>query len=416
MSEAPRHVSELAERRAKARAERDYASADALRAEIESAGWVVHDTADGFALSERPAYEVWPSVRSIPVSAMTEDEPAGHLPPPAVRTTGTGRDTEGGSSRTATGSRPDVGAGAATPEHDGDPALRGRSDGAPARQGAEERPAEDLGFAGGPPAKVPDDDLLHAQRLWDGSIAANRLDDAGVAMTRRRTEVAEVTVSVGLVVDGWPDDLRTCVESIIEHTTARVLLLDLGNVDGAGDAAQELAERHPGRITVWHVAEQPHWRGGTAEWGACRTKLLYLDEADVHVLMETSTVFTGDAITPLVDALKSGAVAAGWKGVEPSADGHDWHEAGPGPVRALLGYLMAVRRSAALTAFPDGARYYRNADLEFSLALPGELVVPDELLPVVQGTHRAYHEVDPGYRDRESRRTYDRVLRLLRTT
>jgi hypothetical protein len=41
-------------------------------------------------------------------------------------------------------------------------------------------------------------------------------------------------------------------------------------------------------------------------------------------------------------------------------------------------------------------------------------VVPEGTLPVHQERHRAYHEVDPGYRDRESRRTYDRVLRLLR--
>lgn len=43
---------------------------------------------------------------------------------------------------------------------------------------------------------------------------------------------------------------------------------------------------------------------------------------------------------------------------------------------------MAVRRSAALAVFPEQARDARDADLEFSLAMPGELVVPDEHLPV----------------------------------
>ncbi|MFI6481594.1 hypothetical protein ACIBH1_26945 [Nonomuraea sp. NPDC050663] len=422
-------MTELAERRAKARTERDFAAADALRAEIEQAGWTVRDDGDGFVLGERQAYEVWPSVEAIPVSSRTEDPPREPHLPPVARSSGTGRDTQGGSAHSTTGSRPDVGAGADVgdrPDQGGIPATSGAgaapAQGRPgsaaqgpgdAAGGASARPGTELGFEEARPT-TPDDDLLHAQRLWDASLASNRTDDAGITLTRRRTAVADITVTVSLLADGYPQDLVACVEAVMEHTTARVLAFDLGNLDGAGDALHALQERHPDRITVWHVAEQPHWRGGTASWGACRTKLLQLDESDVHVLMETSTILTGDAIVPLVEAIKGGAVAAGWKGVEPSGDGTQWNEAGPGRVTALLGYLMAVRRSAALGAFPDKARYYRNADLELSLALPGELVVPDELLPVVQRTHRGYHEVEEGYREQESRRNYDRVLRLLR--
>src|SRR5690606_3900059 len=144
-------------------------------------------------------------------------------------------------------------------------------------------------------------------------------------------------------------------------------------------------------------------------WGASRNALLRMDDADVHVVMETSTILDGDAVTPLADAVRRGATAAGWRGVNPADNGHEWHDAGPGPVRALLGYLFAVRRQAALEAggFPAKARYYRNADLEFSLTLPGELVVVDRDLPVHTERHRGYHDVDPGYRDTESRRTYN---------
>lgn len=298
MSEAPRHVVELAEQRVKARAERDYASADALRARIEREGWLVRDTADGFTLSAKPPYPVWDTVRSIP----------------------------------------DAAPGATT------------------------------------------------------------------------------SVAVGLVVDGWPDDVRQCVEALVEWTDAAILALDLGNQDGAGELLHELAGRYPDRLAVWHVAEAPHWRGGSAGWGACRTKLLQLDGADVHVLMETSTILTGDALAPLVAAVRGGAVAAGWKGVTPDESGTEWHEAGSGAVRALLGYLVAVRRADALAAMPERARYYRNADLEFSLALRGELVVPGEPLPVRQSRHHGYHDVDPDYRERESRRNYDRVLRMLRAS
>jgi cysteinyl-tRNA synthetase len=47
---APMEVVELAERRMKARAERDFEAADRLRAEIEAAGWEMRDEAGGYSL------------------------------------------------------------------------------------------------------------------------------------------------------------------------------------------------------------------------------------------------------------------------------------------------------------------------------------------------------------------------------
>jgi cysteinyl-tRNA synthetase len=51
--EAPAEVVRLAERRQRARAERDFGEADRLRNEIEEAGWVVRDAGDGFQLVPR---------------------------------------------------------------------------------------------------------------------------------------------------------------------------------------------------------------------------------------------------------------------------------------------------------------------------------------------------------------------------
>ena len=45
--QAPAELVELARERDAARAERDFARADALRDEIEAAGWEVRDTAEG---------------------------------------------------------------------------------------------------------------------------------------------------------------------------------------------------------------------------------------------------------------------------------------------------------------------------------------------------------------------------------
>lgn len=292
----PPELLALAERRAAARTVRDFAAADALRAEIAAAGWLIRDGAGGYSLAPAPAYDVLPSVRDLP----------------------------------------------------------------------------DL--TGQPPT--------------------------------RRTGVA-------LLVEGWPDDLRDCLDALLEHVPPEVGItaLDVGNVDAAGAALHELAGGHPGRVQAWHV-EAP------VGWGAARGALLRAETAEVQVWLDTSTILTGDALGPLLAALDDDTVVgAGWRGVDVDLE-DDWRSfraAGPGEVDALLGYLLAVRTSAALAAggpHPK-ARFYRNADLEFSLALRaagGRLVVPEGRLPLRQARHRGYYDSDPDYRDRESRRTYQRLL------
>jgi hypothetical protein len=296
-AEAPAEVRALAERRARARADRDYAAADALRGQVEAQGWLIADAPGGFSLRARPGYRV----------------------------------------------------------------LDG-------------------------PAALPD---------------------------RGSRRAGSRTVTVALVVEGFRNDVRACISSVLQRAPGvTISALDVGNRDGAGDALHELAQAHPGRVEEWHV---PSGIG----WGEARGALLRADPAPVHVIMDTSMILTGDAIGPLLAALaQEGVVAAGWRGADPAEDLREFRPAGPGPVTALLGYLLAVRTEAALRAggFGAWARFYRNADLEFSLRLgrEGALVVPDGELPVTQGRHRGYHESDPEYRERESRRNYRRVLELLR--
>jgi hypothetical protein len=220
--------------------------------------------------------------------------------------------------------------------------------------------------------------------------------------------------TVALLVDGWPDDVRTCVEALVAHAPPDVVvvLLENGPTD-AGEAVRALAAEHAGRVEEWHVER-------SAGWAEARQALLRADVATVHVLMDLSTVLEGDALTPLLDALEArDVVAAGWKGADIDDGWTSFHDAGPGDVEALLGYLFAVKRAAALQVpLPAKARFYRNADLEWSYLLReagvGRLVVPSADLPVRQDRHRGYSDSDPDYRDRESRRTYDRFLARFR--
>jgi hypothetical protein len=283
MADAPPDVVALAERRAEARAAKDYAASDALRDEIAAHGWLVKDTADGWSLTEKPPYDVHDRVTDLPDRSTQPD------------------------------TRP---------------------------------------------------------------------------------------VTVAILAEGWPDDIRRCVASVREHTSAHVLVLDAGA--GYDDSDAE----------VLHLAADPGW-------AAARTALLKADTATIHVALDPSIELTGDAITPVLAAFDDPAVvlAGGW-GVNASADWLEFHDAEPGPVDAMLGYLFAVRRAAALATPPHPkARFYRNADMEWSFALreaTGGKAVMTDPLPAVKHRHRGYHDTEPAYRDKESKRTYDRFLQRFR--
>lgn len=262
---------------------------------------------------------------------------------------------------------------------------------------------------------TPDGYALAARPPFDLLPGLDAVGEAVLAVGAR--------CAVALLVDGWPADVRTCVSALVAHTPEGVTVvgLDLGNVDGAGLALHELAVAHPGRVVDVHVPVTLAQAG----WGRAVTALLQACAPDAVAVMDPSSVLDGDAVTPLLDQLADETVAAaGWRGVDVDlAD--NWRsfvDAGPGEVDALLGYLLVVRRSAGLAAAPHPkARFYRNGDMEWSLALReagGRLVAltgpGGGTLPVHQERHRGYHDSDPEYRDRESRKTYDRLLQRFR--
>ena len=267
-----------------------------------------------------------------------------------------------------------------------------------------DRLRDDIAAAGWVVRDTADGFSLDPRPPFDVLPSVDALPDrSGDADTHRCT--------VALLVDGWPDDVRTCVDALLAHTPqdVRIVLLENGSTD-AGGVVHDLAEAST-RVEEWHVER-------AAGWGPARQALVRLDTAAVHVLMDLSTVLEGDAITPLLSALDDAAVAAaGWRGVRVQDGWREFEDAGPGEVEALLGYLVAVRRAVALSVpLPAKARFYRNADMEWSFLLrdagAGRLVAVD--LPVRQDRHRGYHDSDPVMRDRESRKTYDRFLSRFR--
>jgi hypothetical protein len=225
--------------------------------------------------------------------------------------------------------------------------------------------------------------------------------------------------SVTLLVEGWPADVDACLNALLTDLPpdVGVLVLDIADVDGAGHRVHEHAQNNPNVIEALHV-------DGAVSFGEARAALLRYDTAPIHIWMETSTVADGDFVTPLLAAFDDPAVVgAGWRGVDVDDDWRGFHDAGPGPVEAVLGYLFAMRTDAARVVANDPAsplsqaRFYRNVDLDMSFWLRsagGHLVVPTEKLPVHQTRHRGYEDGDPDYRDRESKRNYDHFLRRFR--
>lgn len=303
----PAEVTALAVERSAARADKDFARSDLLRDEIASLGWVVKDTAEGFALTEKPPFAVLANLAAVVQSAVI-------LP------------------------------------------------------------------------------------------------------------VARCTVVV--LVDGWPDDLETCLRALLANASDDVAIigLDFGDVDSAGARLHHIAAEFPGRLAEIHI-DQPLARAG---WATAVSALAEVVTSEFFAVIDVSTILTGDALTPILTSFEDpSVVASGWRGVNVNT-GDSWRtftDAGPGEVDAVLGYLMVVRTDAARECPPNPkATFYRNADMEWSLSLreygstsgAGRIVVPAGELPLRQDRHHAYHDTDPAYRDKESKKTYDRILQRFR--
>jgi hypothetical protein len=229
---------------------------------------------------------------------------------------------------------------------------------------------------------------------------------------------------VTLLVDGWREDAAACVAALLEHEPINIhlVVVDIGNRDGVGEWLDELARENPQRVTAIHVTAQAH------HWGQLHRDVISRCAASFYAVIDMSSQISGPTISVCCDALNanSQAVAAGWRGAQVST-ADEWRSvtAAAGNVDVLLSYLMVVRTAAAQQTPPDDkARFYRNADIEWSLALrdtffseqgrPAELIALDDALPVTQGRHHGYHDSTPDERDRESRRNYDRILKRWR--
>ncbi len=213
-------------------------------------------------------------------------------------------------------------------------------------------------------------------------------------------------ITAAIIVEGFHEDAITCIRSIKSNSQCAIAVLVIGQ---PGDLINEL----DARTSLVQVNEN-------FGWGENANALLRNITSDYVIILDPSTTFTGDAVTPVLEELKKrDFVAVGWRGglVNLEDDWRSTDDKGPGEVDVLFSYFIAMHREDALAArgFSNRAVFYRNADIEFSLNLRhsnGRLLQMD--LPLEQGRHHGYHDSDPEYRDAQSKKNYDRILERFR--
>jgi hypothetical protein len=213
-------------------------------------------------------------------------------------------------------------------------------------------------------------------------------------------------ITVAMIVDGFHEDAVITIKTIKEHSQCAIAVLVIGDPG-------ILVDQLDARTSLVHLTE-------SLGWGECANALLRNITSEFVVIMDPSTRFTGDAITPgLAELKKREYVAVGWRGGLVNLD-DDWRsieDKGAGEVDVLFSYFLAVHREDALGAkgFSNRAIYYRNADIEFSLNLrhgQGRLLQMD--LPLEQDRHHGYYDTEEEFRELQSKKNYDRILERFR--
>ena len=213
-------------------------------------------------------------------------------------------------------------------------------------------------------------------------------------------------ISVGMIIDGFCEDAIVSINSIKQFAPQDCAILAI--VSGTPDI-KGLEESLDERTFITQIS-------GGVGWGEAANALLKLAPSEYVVIVDPSTQFTGDAITPALTALTSGEWAAvGWHGGLVNVE-DEWRSVDDrvtGEVDVLFSYFMALNRNAAVTcgAFNIRAIYYRNADMEFSLRLrqsQGRLLQME--LPLFQGRHHGYYDTEESFRETQSKKNYDRIL------
>ena len=237
--------------------------------------------------------------------------------------------------------------------------------------------------------------------------------DAAEGSTLRQAPLPEAPpepreVTLLTLVHGWPEDVARWLDSIRRHPPGRdweVLLVDNSGDPDVRAHLQQLA----GERVRLHAVEP------ATGWAEAANQGLDKAAGDLVVLFDPGVELEGP-IDDLLAALDDPKVAvAGPFAVRAGDRMTHFHEAEPGgPVHAIEGYCLAMRRSDAIAegGFDSKFRFYRIADFELSLRLraAGGREARLVAVPVRKHAHRLWEATEPEERERLSKRNFYRLL------
>jgi hypothetical protein len=226
----------------------------------------------------------------------------------------------------------------------------------------------------------------------------------------RKLSAKDFSTTILIYADSFIADSKISIEAAKANSAPDVAIyLLISGQPELGDIASVIDER----TYIVQITEG-------VGWGEAMNALIKLANSPYVVVMDPSTIFTGDAITPTITKLAEKEFSAvGWRGGLVNIE-NEWRsvdDKGEGEVDVLFSYFLGLNKDHALEAgaFNIRAIYYRNADIEFGLKLrqaQGRLWQLD--LPLKQERHHGYHDTDPTYRDEQSKKNYDRILARFR--
>lgn len=224
-------------------------------------------------------------------------------------------------------------------------------------------------------------------------------------------------ITVLLLVDGWIEDTKQCLEALLKYSNPQtsILILDLANKEKVGNYLNEVAKTQ-NQVEVIHLSQTLEEAG----WANSINKLIEMNENPYSVIMDSSSIIYEDIVSKLLEKFEEKVAAVGWKGALVNLE-DEWRsveDKGDGEVDILLGYFFIIKTEIAKRIPANSkAKFYRNADLEWSLSLRKEgykLIAYSKDLKIEQKRHHGYHDSDVEYRDKESKKTYDRILQNFR--
>ena len=226
----------------------------------------------------------------------------------------------------------------------------------------------------------------------------------------RKLSAKDFSATILIYADGFIEDAITSINAAKANSTDDIAVyLLISGTPELGDVSSLIDER----TYVVQITEG-------VGWGEGMNALIKLANSPYVIVMDPSTIFLGDAITPTITKLAEREFSAvGWRGglVNTEDEWRSVDDKGAGEVDVLFSYFLGLNKAHTLEAgaFNIRAIYYRNADIEFGLKLrqsQGRLWQLD--LPLKQERHHGYYDSDPEYREAQSKKNYDRILQRFR--